>query len=258
MRRSAIVADWIEMKQVIETTDRMLLLLKDRDKEIPYADLFQLADDSRQLREQRKNWLDRWNYDLLADHHDERVRASSGTFADYEEALELVAEWLSPIPGETGLDLGVGTGNLASKLLDRGARMCGVDQSAKMLEQCAAKLPELETKLGNMLAVPYTNGQFDFIASSFAFRHLSAEQQPLALEEMRRVLKPHGRISIADLFSLSDADSDLDDSDPMSGYPKLPTVIRWLEAHGYMTRARRINDMLHLVCAVPIRPQNRY
>ena len=71
--------------------------------------------------------------------------------------------------------------------------MSGVVPVQRMLRQCQRKFPALDVRLGNFLAIPYLEGEFDFIVSSFAFHHLKDEQQLIALAEMRRVLKPRGR-----------------------------------------------------------------
>jgi putative AdoMet-dependent methyltransferase len=68
--------------------------------------------------------------------------------------------------------------------------MAGIDQSKEMLKQCGRKYPQMDLKLGNFLAIPYLDGQFDFAVTSFALHHISDEQKLLALDEMRRVLKP--------------------------------------------------------------------
>jgi putative AdoMet-dependent methyltransferase len=91
--------------------------------------------------------------------------------------------------------------------------------------------------------------------SSFALHHLSGGQIRLALEEMRRVLKPRGRICIADLmFPDEHARASHADSFPdYNGYALLPDVAEWLEKRDYIVKTERINELLHIVYAVPIR-----
>jgi putative AdoMet-dependent methyltransferase len=182
---------------------------------------------------------------------------------DYERALNLIVQWVSPLTGEKGLDIGTGTGNLAGKFIEQGVHMSGVDQSKEKLRQCKRKYPALETRLGNFLAIPYLEGEFDFIVSSFAFHHLNHEQQLLALEEMRRVLKPHGRICMADLMVISKHTRDHAINDRLQGsaasvpndtedYLILPQLLEWFESHGYATKHHQFNDFLHLIYAIPI------
>lgn len=254
IQRSGMASKWIELKQMIETADRMLALTNERET-APVEAMYRIAELSRRLREERGEWRDRWGYDRLAATHDRRVESHSGEFSDYTRALELVAKWTSVRSNEEGLDLGTGTGNLAGMLARQGAKMSGVDQSLQMLKRCNEKFPQVETRIGNLLAIPYTEGKFDFIVSSFALHHLSGGQIRLALEEMRRVSKPRGRICIADLlFPDEEARASHAEGFPdYGGYALLPDVAEWLEKRDYIVKAERINELLHIVYAVPIR-----
>ncbi|WP_026174211.1 MerR family transcriptional regulator [Effusibacillus pohliae] len=261
LQRSVMVSQWVEMKQIIETIDRMIDLLQ-RNRSLVLDDLYRLAEGSRRLRELRKNWRDRWNFDRQADSYDERVRNRP---YDYEQALDLTVEWIAPKPGESGLDIGTGTGNLAGRFLAKGIRMAGIDQSKEMLKQCRRKHPGMETRLGNFLAIPYLDGQFDFAVTSFALHHLTDEQKLLALEEMRRVLKPHGRICITDLmFENERKRAEYLEMLRQQGnveairaiedeyYADRSRLLDWYERHGYRTRHKQISELLHIVCAVPV------
>lgn len=234
LQRSALVSQWLEMKQVIETTDHMITLLK-TNRTLPLDAIYKLAEGSRGLRELRTTWKDTWNYDQLASTHDERTSGQCEDYLHYEETLNLIVEWVSSIKGEHGLDLGTGTGNLAGRFMDQSIQMSGVDQSKEMLRQCQRKFPNLDARLGNFLAIPYLEGEFDFVVSSFAFHHLTNEQQLIALEEMRRVLKPRGRICLAG---------------PLGSHRHLA---QWFEEKGYLLKQHRISSLLHIVYAIPLR-----
>jgi DNA-binding transcriptional MerR regulator len=237
LQRSVMFSKWVEMKQIIETTDEMIESLKKNDG-LPLDDIYSLADGSRRLREQRA-WEDKWGFDRLAGVHDQLVQEDKRTYGDYDEALRLIVKWASPSRGERGLDIGTGTGNLAGRLIAEGAIMAGVDQSNEMLKECRRKFPELETRLGNFLALPYLDGKFDFVVTSFALHHLTRDQIRMAIEEMRRVLKPHGRICIADLMN----------HDSIS----LIDLVHLFETGGYITKHQKMNELLHVILAVPIR-----
>lgn len=250
LQRSVMFSKWLEIKQIIETTDHMIHIVRSQQF-LPLDDIFELAEGSKRLREQRNSWQDQWNYDYLASNHDQLVINDSLTYKDYEEALNLTLQWISPIPDEVGLDIGTGTGNLAGKLMNQGVRMSGVDQSKEMLKQCNKKFPDMETKLGNFLAIPYLDGQFDFVVSSFAFHHLTDQQKILAIHEMRRTLKPHGRICITDLM-VTNHDTDLP-TEENKYYTSLTDLLHWFDTMGYVTKYHQINELLHIVYAVPLR-----
>lgn len=250
LQRSVMFSKWLEIKQIIETTDHMIHIVRSQQF-LPLEDIYELAEGSKRLREQRNSWQDQWNYDYLASSHDQLVINDSLTYKDYEEALNLTLQWISPIPDEVGLDIGTGTGNLAGKLMHQGVRMSGVDQSKEMLKQCNKKFPDIETKLGNFLAIPYLDGQFDFVVSSFAFHHLTDQQKILAIHEMRRILKPHGRICITDLM-VANHDMDLP-TEENKYYTSLTVLLHLFDTMGYVTKHHKINELLHIVYAVPLR-----
>jgi putative AdoMet-dependent methyltransferase len=251
LQRSVMFSEWLEIKQIIETTDYMISILK-RENTLPLDDIYKLAEGSKRLREQRNSWQDKWGFDRLAMIHDQRVLDDDSLeYKDYDRALQLTVKWLSPASGEKGLDIGTGTGNLAGKLMEQGAEMAGVDQSKEMLKHCQRKFPNMETRLGNFLAIPYLESRFDFVVSSFAFHHLTDEQKVLAIHEMRRVLKPHGRICITDLML---TEKQLETTEREDLYlPAISGLLQLFEELGYLTKHQQINELLHIVYAVPIR-----
>lgn len=248
LQRSVMFSKWVEMKQIIETTDQMIDSLR-LNEELPLDDIYTLAEGSRRLREQRV-WEDKWGFDALASIHDQLVQEDNKKYRNYDDALDLIVKMVSPLRGERGLDIGTGTGNLSGRLMDAGAFMAGVDQSGEMLKECLRKFPEMETKLGNFLALPYLNGKFDFVVSSFAIHHLTNEQTLMAIQEMRRVLKPHGRICIAGLMSAGEDSGVPEEED---GYIPLVELIHFFDNSGYITKHQQVNEQLHVVLAVPVR-----
>jgi putative AdoMet-dependent methyltransferase len=256
LQRAMMFSQWLELKQMIATTDDLIAMLK-KQQSLPLEGIYALAEGSKKLRDLRKNWRDQWDFDGRALTHDAVVvsehKELHTEYMDYELALSEVVTAIAAKPGELGLDIGIGTGNLAGRFLRSNISMCGVDQSKAMLRQCKLKFPELETKLGNFLAIPYLDGKFDFVVSSFAFHHLTDEQKWLSLQEIERVLKPTGRICFADLMYSEDAlgvEQDLSQEAGGKYYGKLQELLAWLEQHHYSTYYKKINSLLHIVSAI--------
>ena len=90
------------------------------------------------------------------------------------------------------LDVGGGTGYLASQLADLFSSIVVVDSSAGMLSVAAQR--KLQTCRASALALPFGPEQFDVVLCSDALHHI--KQAERALAEMVRVLKPGGTIVI--------------------------------------------------------------
>ncbi len=100
-------------------------------------------------------------------------------------------------PGDRVLDAACGTGDLA--IADRkagAARVTGLDFSEKMLERARRKA-DLEWIQGDMLALPFAEATFDAATVGFGVRNV--DDLELALRELRRVLKPGGRLAILEI-----------------------------------------------------------
>ena len=102
-------------------------------------------------------------------------------------------------PGELVLDLCCGTGDLAHQILRGGGRVVASDFCHEMLRVIPAKAPLARRVEADALCLPFADGQFDALTIGFGLRNLS---DPVAgLHEMRRVLRPGGRLVILE-FSL--------------------------------------------------------
>jgi demethylmenaquinone methyltransferase/2-methoxy-6-polyprenyl-1,4-benzoquinol methylase len=100
-------------------------------------------------------------------------------------------------PGDAVLDACCGTGDLAIACARAGGRVTGVDFSERMLERARRKAPELEWIEGDLLALPFADESFDAATVGFGVRNV--EDLDRALLELRRVLRPGGRLGILEI-----------------------------------------------------------
>jgi demethylmenaquinone methyltransferase/2-methoxy-6-polyprenyl-1,4-benzoquinol methylase len=100
-------------------------------------------------------------------------------------------------PGDRVLDAACGTGDLAIADKEAGAdRVTGLDFSEKMLARAKRKAP-LEWVQGDMLALPFAESTFDAATVGFGVRNVADLE--LALRELRRVVRPGGRLAILEI-----------------------------------------------------------
>jgi demethylmenaquinone methyltransferase / 2-methoxy-6-polyprenyl-1,4-benzoquinol methylase len=100
-------------------------------------------------------------------------------------------------PGDRVLDVCCGTGDLALAASEAGGRVTGLDFSAPMLERARGKSSEIEWIEGDALALPFADGSFDAVTIGFGLRNLPNVEGGLA--ELRRVLRPGGRLAILEI-----------------------------------------------------------
>jgi demethylmenaquinone methyltransferase/2-methoxy-6-polyprenyl-1,4-benzoquinol methylase len=100
-------------------------------------------------------------------------------------------------PGDRVLDSCCGTGDLALAAARAGGNVTGVDFSRPMLERARRKAPEIEWVEGDALALPFADASYDAATVGFGIRNLSDLDG--GLRELRRVLRPGGRVAILEI-----------------------------------------------------------
>jgi SAM-dependent methyltransferase len=126
--------------------------------------------------------------------------------ADYDrisrgiaDAIEHSVLRLDPRPGERILDLATGTGWTSRLLSRRGAAVTGVDIAAGLLDAARAaaeaeRLP-IDYRVGDAEALPFADGAFDAVISTFGV--MFASRPEAAAAEIARVVRPGGRMALA-------------------------------------------------------------
>jgi len=107
--------------------------------------------------------------------------------------------------GESVLDVGCGTGSLAlvaRRIVGPRGEVHGVDPSPEMIARASDKARKarlvIQFKTGVAESLNYPDGRFDVVLSTVMLHHLPKTIRQQAVREMRRVLKPNGRLVAVD------------------------------------------------------------
>jgi putative AdoMet-dependent methyltransferase len=141
----------------------------------------------------------------------ERYERRMGEFRDLagEDAAILAA--LALPPDSHLLEIGTGTGHFARAAAAAGHRVTAIDISPAMLEHAErrAKLDGLTTvefHHGGFLTFSATPATFDAAVSATVLHHLPDFWKAVALQNVRRMLKPDGLFILRDVVFSWDAD----------------------------------------------------
>jgi ubiquinone/menaquinone biosynthesis C-methylase UbiE len=129
-----------------------------------------------------------------------------------EESRRILIQQAQLEPGQSVLDVGCGTGTMAVQIKREqpSIEVIGVDPDPRALARAQRKASRAGVAIrfdqGYADALAYPNGRFDRVFSSMMFHHLSIDDQPRMLREVRRVLQPDGRLELLD-FAAADANA---------------------------------------------------
>ena len=114
-----------------------------------------------------------------------------GRFAErerpgWDEEVDVLAELIGSLsPGRT-LDVACGTGFLTRHLL---GEVVGLDQSERMLSVAREQAPGAQFVQGDALDLPFEDGEFDRLFTSYFYCHLEKDERARFLKEARRVAR---------------------------------------------------------------------
>lgn len=109
-------------------------------------------------------------------------------------------------PDDSVLDVGCGTGEvtLLAKTRAKDGKVYGIDPAPEMIavarNKAAHKGLEIDFRVGVIESLPFTDASIDVVTSSLMMHHLPDDLKVRGLTEIYRVLKPGGRLLIADFM----------------------------------------------------------
>ena len=133
-----------------------------------------------------------------------RAAAAYLTSAVHREGADLqAAAAVFPEDAEV-LDLGCGAGHVSYALAQRVRRVTAYDLSPRMLDVVQAEaarqgLTNLVTQQGGAEALPFADASFDGVTTRYSAHHWLDIRG--AIREMRRVLKPGGKVVVIDIVA---------------------------------------------------------
>jgi ubiquinone/menaquinone biosynthesis C-methylase UbiE len=113
----------------------------------------------------------------------------------FQQWTPIVADAAGIKAGQLVLDVACGTGVLAREAASRGGSVVGLDRNEGMLALARRIAPAVEWKAGRAEQLPFPDAGFDAVVSQFSLMFF--DDRALAVREMRRVLKPGGRLAVA-------------------------------------------------------------
>lgn len=117
---------------------------------------------------------------------------------DYQEAMRLINTHLLLSKNQRVIDIGGGTGEIASSINDRVAMVTIIDPSRKMLQRIKNSL--LHPVQGDGSSLGIKNDVFDVALLINTLHHIPSIKQKSVLKEIYRILQNHGELFLLDLF----------------------------------------------------------
>lgn len=141
-------------------------------------------------------------------------------------------------PGEAVLDVGCGTGSLAiaaKRQAGAAGKVHGIDASPEMLARAAKKARRAGMNVAftqaPAQALPFPDASFDVVLTTVMLHHLPRPGRAQCAREMRRVLKPGGRVLAVD-FAASQEKGLAGHLHQRHGHVKLEDIVALLGAAG--------------------------
>ncbi|MFD0683806.1 class I SAM-dependent methyltransferase [Actinomadura fibrosa] len=127
----------------------------------------------------------------------------AGRAAAYERGFaQLTRYMVDPLLDAAGvgtgtrlLDVGTGPGFVSAEAVRRGADVSAMDADPDMAATALRNVPGLDVHVAVLPEIPFPDGSFDAVVGNFVINHVGAPQ--VALDELRRILAPGGRLALS-------------------------------------------------------------
>lgn len=147
----------------------------------------------------QRDFLPAAGHDLFLPLYDPLVR-----FMGFDRSRQELISQANVKPDHQILDIGCGTGTFVVLLKRQfpAAEVIGLDPDPKALRRAQNKVARAAVSVqldrGFSDELPYENGSFDRVFSSFMFHHLDEQEREKTLKEVSRVLRPRGSFHLLD------------------------------------------------------------
>ena len=116
--------------------------------------------------------------------------------------VELVADVTESSGSGVIGDLGCGPGHVAAYLSGLGASVLGVDISPAMIDIGRVQHPDMQFRVGSLLALPLIDAELAGAVAFYSILHLRPQDRPIAYAEMARAVRPGGWLLVGFHVSL--------------------------------------------------------
>jgi ubiquinone/menaquinone biosynthesis C-methylase UbiE len=128
------------------------------------------------------------------------------TFGREDTLRQMTVNLAQVKSGDSVLEVGCATGSLslaAKRQTGHTGSVFGIDIIPGMIEVSQKKAAQARLDVtfqpGNIAAIPFPDERFDVVMCSFMIFHMSDEVRRKGIEEIYRVLKPHGKLLVLDI-----------------------------------------------------------
>lgn len=152
----------------------------------------------------------------------------------YPDLQEQTAAAARDLPARTILELGIGTGETATRIVAAhpDARLTAIDSSEEMLDRARSVVPHADLRLAR-LEDPLPDGPFDLVVSALAVHHLDGPGKQDLFRRVAGALAPGGTFVLADVVVPEREEDVVTPIDGVYDTPdRLDDQLEWLRAAG--------------------------